>query len=114
MQFTTSSRKPYAGIAGICGLIAERREVFSQMVLNALLENYGFLYKNDTCQLSPVFALQTLPLQKNYAFHAIGLANGNLSLSLQNILTNTSIFGLNTDEERDLVLYRHSLIKNNI
>ena len=110
----------YPGIAAHC-TDEDKRELFARMALNALVDNYddhlrnhGFLYRDGTWRLSPVFDLQPVPVDRNASFHATALTDENAFSNMYNLLANPEAFLLDAKDATNIILNIQEIIHSNI
>ena len=109
----------YPQIASFCS-DDDKIELFKRMCLNVLVGNYddhlrnhGFLYHSGSWKLSPLFDVQTLILDEEYAFHATELVDGNNSSRPELLFQQLDAFNLSTDDATDIFKNLQNIVANN-
>ncbi|MBQ7606442.1 MAG: type II toxin-antitoxin system HipA family toxin [Desulfovibrionaceae bacterium] len=110
----------YIEIATLCEK-KSRIEIFKRMVFNALVGNYddhlrnhGFLFDGEKWQLSPLFDVQCILIEKEASFHATILPDGNAFSNVRSLLSHPASFGLSDDEAEKVLIDMHRIVHKNV
>ena len=110
----------YATLAAYCDP-DDRKELFKRMVLNAFvgnfddhLRNFGFLYLDGVWRLSPVFDIETIPVEEDFRYHTTKINFLSAYSDIDNILRDIGNFCILEDEARSCIRLINNIIQINL